>query len=900
MTRKYTEFFLAIFFGTVSTFMPVATVWALEPFTTVGTAETVVSDTIILPLKINAVTEAEKLTEDADRLLKTAAVAHDLNILERDATVRKLQAASWPPAVNTLKPLLPTDDIKYVAVGSLTRLGTSLSLDMTVFDLTDPAATSYFFKDVANNEELATAIDQIVKQTDDFSKRHQFIASIKVTGNHRIDSGAIIRKISTRPGDKFSVTNLNKDLKEVFAMGYFGDIRITTKETPHGHEVTFEVEERDLVGKIKISGNNKIKDEELQAAIKIKSHSIIDDKAIKESIANIKNLYREDGYFNCRVSVEETEAGKDRVDLTFKIEEGNRIFIKEIIITGNKSFSDRKIKKTISSSEKGWLSFITDSGLMDKVKLEQDAARIAAFYQNNGFVEAKVGEPEVVQKGDWFFVYFNIDEGERYKCGTIKISGDLIEDENTLLKMIKVDEEEFFSRSVLREDVLRITDYYADKGYAFAEVYPKTTRNREEKTVDLDFRINKGQLVTINRINIKGNTRTRDKVIRREIKLKEGGLFNAGELKESNQKLARLEFFEDVNISPEPGLDDSQLDLNVEVKEKPTGKFSVGGGYSTVDKMTFMGEISENNLFGRGQTLALQANISGTANKFNLSFTEPHLLDSNLLLSFSLYNWDREYDDYTKDSKGGSVHVGYPLWEKWHLNTGFGYDDTNLTDVKATTSSLIRDSQDHPITISIKTGLYRDTRDRLYAASKGSRNNISINYAGGILGGDNSFTKIEGSSSWYFPVTKNTTFHPKLSAGQIFGNSEGYLPVFEKFYLGGLSSIRSFDNGQISPLDPVTNERIGGDKMWYANLEYIFPISKSQGLLGVIFYDIGNVFATGESWHFWHYSDSKHSTGAGIRWMSPIGPLRLEWGYNLNPKGDEDTKNWEFSIGGAF
>ncbi|MDF1577251.1 MAG: outer membrane protein assembly factor BamA [Desulfobulbales bacterium] len=877
---------MAVLFAALATFLlPVISAGAAEPPAT----------TVILPLKVNAESEKDRLTGEVDRFMRIAAEKHGLAMLPRDEAVQEVLAASWPPNMSSLESVPAVKRYDMIAVGSLTRLGDSLSLDMTVFEPADPAAATYFFKDIGADEQLATAVDQIVKQLDDFSKRHRFIAAIKVEGNRRIDSGAILRKVTTRPGDRFSPAALSADLKAIFAMGYFADIRILTEPTPQGHVVTFAVEEREMVGKITISGNDKIKEDELRAAIKIKSHAIVNDEAIRESIANIKNLYREDGYFNCRVTVEQTEAGNDRVDLTFLIDEGDRIFIREIIFTGNENFTDQKIKKAISSSEKGWFSFITDSGLLDKGKLEQDASRITAFYHNQGFVEAKISEPEIVQKENWFHVYFHIDEGPRYKCGGVELSGDLIVAEDVLRKMIRVDREEFFSRKVLREDVLRVTDFYADKGYAFAEVYPRTTRNRGEETVDLDFRITQGQLVTINRININGNTRTRDKVIRREIMLKEGGLFNASKLKESNQKLARLEFFEDVNISPEPGLDESQLDLNVEVKEKPTGKFSIGGGYSTVDKMTFMGEISENNLFGRGQKLSLQANISDNANKFNLSFTEPRLLDSKLLLSFSLYNWDREYDDYTKDSQGGTIHVGYPLWEKWRLNTGFGYDDTALTDLGEAPSKPVLDSQANPVTISIKTTLHRDTRDRMYGASKGSNHNLSVKYAGGIMGGDNSFTKFEASTSWFFPITKSTTFHPRLSAGQIFGNSEGYLPVFEKFYLGGLNSIRSFDNGQISPIEE--GERVGGDKMWYANLEYIFPIAKTQGLLGVVFYDIGNVYATGESWQF---SDYKHSTGAGIRWLSPIGPLRLEWGYNLDPKEDEDTRNWEFSIGGSF
>lgn len=890
MNHKFLTFCLAAILTIISAHLTVTQVWANDQEVA----------TIFLPLKINAIAAEEKLAEDVDRLLADAATDNNMTMLDRSAVSTTLQEESWPPPLSALMSVLPPDYQGNIAIGSLTRLGGQTSLDITVIDLDDPADTGHFSRDIPTARDLAAAIDGVVKQIRDFARRDQLIASIKIAGNHRIDSGAILRKISTRPGNDFNAAILREDLKKVFAMGYFGDIQITTEDTPGGHEITFAVQERDLIGEIKITGNDKLQEEDIRAAIKVKNNTIINDKAIRDSIANIRNLYREDGYFDCKITVEQTDPTneQDRVDLTFVIDEGTKIFIKEIIITGNKAFSDSEIKKVITTSEKGWFSFFNDSGLMNKEKLEQDATRIGAFYHNNGFVEAKIGEPEIIQKGEWFYVYFNLEEGERYKCGTVKLSGDLIEEEAILRKMLKVDQEEFFSRKALRQDVLRISDFYAEKGYAFAELHPQTIKNYTEKTVDLNFQINKGLLITINRINIKGNTRTRDKVIRREIMLKEGGLFNAAKLKASNQKLGRIDFFEDVNISPEPGIDDSQLDLIVEVKEKPTGKFSIGGGYSTVDKMTFMGEISENNLFGRGQKLSLQANVSSNSSKFNLSFTEPRLFDSRLLFAFSLYNWDREYDDYTKESQGGTINIGYPIWRKWHFNMGLGVDDTTLLDVDlATASQEILDSMEYHKTNFVKTALLRDTRNRMYGANKGSRNNLTVKYAGGPLGGDNSFTKVEASTSWYFPVSKSTTFHSKLTGGYIAGNSEGHLPVFEKFYLGGLSSIRSFDNGQISPIDPVSGDRIGGDKMWYVNLEYIFPLAKTQGLMGVIFYDIGNVYGTEESWQL---NDYKHSTGTGIRWMSPIGPLSLMWGYNLDPVGDEDTKNWEFSIGGAF
>ncbi len=552
----------------------------------------------------------------------------------------------------------------------------------------------------------------------------------------------------------------------------------------------------------------------------------------------------------------------------------------------------------ITTSTKSLLSFITNAGLLKQKKLEDDASRLAAFYHNQGYIDAKVGDPDVTKKGDWFYVNFTIEEGERYKCGTVELTGDLIASKETLMKLIEIDKQDYFSRKVLREDIIRLTDFYADKGYAFADVNPQVDRDPARQLVNLVLKIKKGHLIHVDRINITGNTRTRDKVIRREVLLKEGGIFSASKLKTSHEQLQRLEYFEDVNISPEPTVNEDEMNIDIQVKEKPTGKFSIGAGYSSVDHLTFMGEISENNLFGRGQRLALQANVGGTSNQYNIDFTEPHIFDSKLLVGVNLYSWERQYDNYTKNSRGAAVRVGYPIWDKLRLNFSYGYDDTTLDDVNLTNAAIeILDSMDYHYTSAVKAGISWDSRDRIYAPHTGSQHYLTVNYAGGVLGGDNSFTKLEAQTSWYFPVTKSTTFHPQLSIGEIFGNNQGHLPVYEKFYLGGINSIRGFKSGDISPMDPLTGDRIGGTKMWFSNIEYIFPIAKEQGVLGVMFYDTGNVYDSSQGWDF---SDVKQTVGCGIRWLSPMGPLRIEWGYNLHPLPDEDTNNWEFSIGGGF
>ena len=858
--------------------------------------ESTANRAIFLPLKINTDGDPAKLGATADRILAETATAKGYSMLSRVAASDQDQ--DWPPTVTALRPLLPKDYNDYLVTGSLTQLGQRLSLDLTIRQLSDPTVNQTLFKEIDREAGLTDAITDLTNQVGAFVNRRLNIAAINVAGNTRIDTGAIRQRISTKIGAPYNLAALRGDLKEIFRMGYFNDIRIDTQESPLGWEVTFRVEEKAVISKIKIVGAKAKKEEDIRAAIKVKANSIISDSDIRTSIANIRNLYRDDGYYSCQVDTNRQETGHGRVDLTFNITEGPKVFIREINFVGNHAFTAAKLAESITTSEKGWLSFVTDSGLLNKRKLEDDSARLGAFYHNNGFIDTKVSDPEVVQKGEWIDVYFNIEEGERYRCGTIDLAGDLIDSKANMLAKIEVGKEEYFNRRVLRDDIMRLTDLYADKGYAFADINPQLDKDPIKKVVNLTLQIDQGKLIHINRINIKGNTRTRDKVVRREIELDENGIFNASQLKTSHQQLQRLEFFEDVNITPEPTVDDSLLDINVEVKEKPTGKFSIGAGYSSVDHLTFMGEVSENNLFGRGQRLAFPANISSNANQFNIDFTEPHLFDSRLLVGFNIYRWKRQYDEYTKNSRGGSARIGYPVWKKLMYNFSYGYDNTSLDDVNLLAASQeIVDSMDYHITSAVKTGFSMDTRDRQYAAHTGSDHSLTVKYAGGPLGGDNSFTKLEASTSWFLPVTKTTTIHSLFSIGQIFGNNEGHLPVFEKFYLGGINTIRGFDNGKISPIDPKTGNRIGGDKMWYANVEYLFPIVKEQGVLGVIFYDMGNVYDADQVWHFSLY---KRSAGAGIRWLSPMGPLRLEWGYNLHPLPDEDTSNWEFSIGGNF
>lgn len=852
------------------------------------------ANTVFLPLKIVSATDRDSLVELADNGLNKALAASSSKMIPRDIAAGKIDyTASWPPSLAALASVAAESaDLKYVAAGSLTLIGKQLSVDIKVYDLLDPSSPAFFY--LESKDASSLDLQEIVYEILAYTGREFSIADISPRGNKRIDSGAILQQIMSRPGDRYHPDNLREDLKNIFKMGYFDDVKIEVKDTDKGKDIIFEVKEKPVIGQIKVTGEKKLKEDAILEAVSIKTNTILNQNNLIGSASSIIALYKAKGYFNVEVETKTTFPNPENVDIEFVINEGPKIYTREINFVGNNSFKEGRLRKVLETKEKGLFSWMTDSGLLKREVLEQDVARLTAFYHNHGYIDAKIGEPEVTQKDKSLFITFNISEGDRYRVGNVDISGDLIAERQTLLDLVKIKNEEYLSRNILQDDLLRLSDFYSEKGYAFADTYPAVNKRGDEKKVDIDIKIEKGELVHINRIIIKGNTRTRDKVIRRELLVKEKGLFDSKALRNSHQRLQRLDYFEEININPEPTLDESSMDVIVKVKEKPTGAFSLGAGYSSVDNLMFMGEISQKNFLGKGQTLAFQANLSSRSTRYNISFTEPHLNDSRLLFGFDLYNWQYEYDDYTKDSTGGAVRFGYPVWKEWQMAFAYGYDHTELKDVKSTASIKIKDSQDIKDTSYVRLGFNRDTLDRPFDPSSGSLNAINLKFAGGPLGGDSAFTKLEGSSSWFFPLFWDTTYHVKGSAGQVFENSSGKLPVYEKFYLGGMSTIRGFNPSQISPKDPATDERIGGDKMWYMNHEWIFPLVKDAGLKGIVFFDMGNAY------NDWDFGVVKKSVGTGFRWISPMGPLRLEWGYNLDPATDEDQSKWDFSIGAAF
>ncbi len=856
-------------------------------------------NTTFLPLKVNSPMNQAEIIAQADQALTSVLLLSTFSPMDRAEAAKLLDySGPWPPAPDQLQKITAATGLDYVAVGSLTVIGNQISVDYKVFDLLAPETPQYYYRDGESLENLAGTLSEVVREVISYTGRDFIIASIGPSGNKRIDSGAISRKIKTKVGDFYNPAALREDLKTIFKMGYFENVRIEVEESERGKIVTFEVTEKPIISRIEFSGIDALSEEEVKEAANISPNTIINTAKVNDGSSAIKAFYKSKGYYNTTVTAQISYPDEEHANLRYVIEEGEKIFIKEIKFVGNKSFDSDDLLDVIESSEKDWLSWITESGLMKQELLMRDVARLGSFYNNQGFLEVKVGDPKVDQDGEWLYITFTVEEGPRYRVGTVSFAGDLLDDKQQLRNFLTIQDQEFINRQILRDDILKLTDYYSENGYAFADIRPRMNKSTTGARVDIIIDIDKGDLVYIQRIAIKGNTRTRDNVIRRELRIAEGGIFDSKALRTSTQRLQRLDFFEEVNIIPEPAMDPSKMDVTVNVKEKSTGQFSIGAGYSSVDSFMLMGEISENNFLGRGDKLSFVANLSGTSNRFNIAYTNPHLRDSQLSLGFDLFNWFREYDDYDKDSQGGAIRFGYPLFEKVRGYGSYSYTDSELSNVSPFASQIILDSLDINVTSAVKFGMVRDTRDRVTGASRGSQNSVTVKYAGGgVLGGDAEFTKLEAHTSWYFPLPWTTVFHFKLAGGQVWENEPGKLPVYERFYLGGINTIRGYEYAAASPMDPETGDRIGGDKMWYTNIEYVFPLLEEAGIRGVIFFDAGKVFADEEDWNIDNYAKA---TGLELRWMSPMGPLRLVWGYNLDPEPDEDQSVWDFSIGGTF
>ncbi|MBW1744153.1 MAG: outer membrane protein assembly factor BamA [Deltaproteobacteria bacterium] len=786
----------------------------------------------------------------------------------------------------------------FIIWGSFAKIGKRFSLDVNVMESYGDAAPEPVYVEGEGIETLLGAVETLAVGLGVKMLGREKVAEVIINGNKRIESEAIKRIVKTKEGDTYLPKHVQEDLKSIYKMGYFDDVRVEASSTQEGKIVTFQVVENETIRNISIKGNKKFDDEDIREVISVKAGSILNVNKLRGDIQQIESLYKEEGYHRITVTYDTKSVGENGADIDFVVEEGKKVFIKSISFEGNKAYDDDDIEDLMKTKKKGFFSFFTSAGDLDHEVLDQDVAAIAAYYHNHGYIEAKVSESKLTYEDEEVSIVIKIDEGPRFSVGQVDVEGDLIGSKGALLARIRMRSGTVYNREVIREDILKLQDIYSDTGYAYAQILPRIDQDLKGLKANITYVIDEGPVVYFERIEISGNTRTRDKVIRRELLVREQERFSGTRLKQGTRNLYRLEYFEDIQVNTTKGSTDDTLILNVDVTEKPTGAFSFGAGYSSKDQVFGVVSIAQRNLFGRGQILNARGQIGGTASTYSLSFTEPWLFDIPLSAGFDIYNTSRDYDTYDKDSIGGTLRGGYPVWPYTRLTLAYNYDKSDIGNLTFDASSSIREFAGENVSHTVTALLRRDSRDRIFNPSRGSDNSITIQHAGTPFGGDIGYTKYVGDSGWYHPLFWYIVGYLHGRIGYIHDDPVGEVPTWERFYLGGMETVRGYGWRDISPRDPITFDKIGGDKMILFNAELIFPIIRKAGLVGVVFFDTGNTWADDDTWAV-TWDGLRKSTGFGVRWYSPMGPLRLEYGYIL----DEELRGeggWEFSMGMAM
>ena len=740
------------------------------------------------------------------------------------------------------------------------------------------------------------------------------LVEIKIQGNRRIESAAILNVVSLHAGDTLSDEKTDADIRSIYRMGHFQDVQALKDVSDKGVVLVYLVQEKPIVRDISFEGNKEIKTDKLKESLDLRLNSVFSTKDLDKSVAKIKKMYADEGYYlaDIRSDVQKTSTS-DRT-VKFVIKEGDKVLISTIRFDGNKAFSDSKLKGNMETKEKWFFSWLTGAGTYKEEVLKNDALLLSDYYLNNGFVNIKVGEPVVKLNDDKtaLSVTIGITEGEQYRVGAIGFKGELLDPEADLRKKLKSEPGEVFNRSVLRTDIGTLTDVYGDKGYAFATINPLTHLDNEKKIIDMTFDVDKGELVYIDRISVAGNPKTRDKVIRREMRVSETGLYSATGMKRSKQNLMNLGFFEEANIATAKGSAGNKLDVTVDVKEKPTGTFSIGGGYSSLDGLIAQGSVQQANFLGLGLKANLSASFGGTSKTYALGLTDPYFLDSKWTLGGDIYRSERNYTDYYRRLTGADIKGGYPITDILSTFVMYKYEIKDLYN-PSTAYQNLHDTDifnTYPLgtsaTSSISGSITRNTTDYRLDPSTGMINSFSAEYAG--LGGDNKYARFTVDNTYFYPLYKKLIASTKLTLGYMTDVGKP-IPIDEKFYLGGIYSLRGYKVRTVSPtvsqlvVNGVGDHSIqeiytGGSREVTGNVELTFPLLADVGLKGLLFFDYGNSYDDNSKL----FSTMLMSYGWGIRWASPIGPLRLEYGIPINPRMNVDSNSGrlEFSIGTMF
>jgi outer membrane protein insertion porin family len=730
------------------------------------------------------------------------------------------------------------------------------------------------------------------------------IADIQVRGMKVMDPDIVLMRLTLRKGDTPDANAINEEIKRIWDMGYFSDVQAAME----GSTLVFTVVEKPRIDNILVEGAGDIDKEDVLAAMSTKAGNSLNEQMLSDDLQKITELYRKEGYYLAKADYKlEQRAGGQGAVLVISITEGNKLYIKEVNVEGLKELKQGDMTDYMALRPRNILSWFTGTGTLKEEYLERDTNAIAAFGLNEGYVDIQVSAPQIEYKADGIYVTFHVVEGERYTVRSINFAGDVIEDEDKMHEVVEMDDwqksNKYFSLTVMQEDSKRLTDYYAEHGYAFAEVDTKILKADDgSPQLDVGYVITKKQKVFIRRLTVEGNVKTRDNVILREMRLGDGDMYQASKLQRSTERLNRLRYFSAVDTELIPTGQEDEVDLKVKVKETNTGALMGGIGYSTYYDVGLSASIMERNLFGRGYWLQLQGFFSWRRTSAVLTFTNPRVYDTDLSIGNDIYYIYDYWDDFTKETVGDTINLSYPIGEYTSVGVSYRLERYELYDVDDYASPYISDYKGTNWTSAISGRILRDTTDAKDRPTKGTIARVWAEYGGGGLGGTDNFFKTVLDWQGFISANPQHTFHARGRVGGVFQNTSNRVPVFERFWLGGMDTIRGYSYTDISPRDyKYGGEHIGGDRMGIFNLEYIWTFQKDIGLALVPFLDGGfniDQKTMGQNLDkYWVYS-----AGLELRWRSPMGDLRIAYGIPLTQDYDKEREpgRLEFSMGQFF
>ena len=672
--------------------------------------------------------------------------------------------------------------------------------------------------------------------------REDVVSKITILGNVKVEEGVLRGAIKSREGGPFSTEQVREDLRSIFSLGYFSDIQVDIKSTPQGKEVIFIVVEKPSIREILITGNQKMKLDAIKEKVTLTPRSILNLEKVKDNSENIRKLYFSKGYYGVNVEYRVDYLEANEAVVTFNITEGPKGHIKKITFQGNKKIKSSQLNKVMTTKERNIFSIITKTGILDEDTLKNDLQLLNAYYVDHGYLEAKISEPKIdLHDPKRIRIEIEIVEGPQYRLGEIDFKGDLLTTKEDLFKTLRIRRNDVYRTSVIRKEIGTLTEKFANQGYANVEITPETSVDSKNLSVALTFEIEKKKRVSFEKIQIAGNTKTRDKLIRRELRVAEGELYSSTGMSKSRDRLKRTGYFKEVDFSTSRGSTDEKINLDIKVEEAPTGAISFGIGYSSIDRVVGSASISDRNLFGLGYQGFLKFSLGELTRDVRLGFTDPYFLGYPYAAGFDLYHEDREFDTYAYRIVGGDIRFGKELTDLLRADAMYKLEKIDVHDVTEDASRFIKEQLGKKTTSALSFSLTMDTRNDYFAPSRGARHNFTIQNAGGILGGDNYFVKTTAETSWFFPMPLSTVLNLRGKVGfiQPYGGTEA--PIYEKFFVGGMHTVRGFEYGMAGPYDE-NKEPLGSLKMAVLNSELTFPLSRAIGLRGAVFWDIGKGF----------------------------------------------------------